>query len=81
MTYVTTYGLKGIIDSSLSPPSHFLENSCIINPSFFNWNRLNSIVKGWINNSIFTGMMGYLRNGMIAREQYKALEESYFVDI
>lgn len=52
--------------------SKFLGGTVTPNLTFFNWNRLKSIVKGWIYESISTSMFGYLSNGMTAHQQWVA---------
>lgn len=49
-------------------------------PTFLNWNRLNSIVRWWIYESISVSILGYLSNGMTLEKQWVALEESYSID-
>lgn len=57
----------------LQPPYRFLGDSLNPNPTFLNWNKLNSIVKGWIYNSVYVAMLGHLSSGMTAREQWTSL--------
>lgn len=69
LTYVTTYGPEGIINGSVHIPTKFLDNSCTPNPSFLNWNKLNSIITGLIYGSVSASMMDYLNSGMTTKEQ------------
>lgn len=74
-SWIVAYGIDGLVDGSLTRPSHFLDSSnSTPNPDFLSWNRLNSMLEGWIFNMVTSEISIHVSNKDITYEQWLSLE-------